>query len=124
MKKWIENLAGPVVGLIIVFSVIGYLSSRPDQFRTNTTLVYGVFVNEERSVSVLVQDPDQTYKVQTLSSPDVRFVPDVPAGNVEFIQVTEKKSIGEWYPFRLIAHVHSLDKLQEGEWNHGKFGRG
>jgi hypothetical protein len=85
-----------------------------------------VFMNENtRYTFITIENGEAIVMEKSTHCPSkIHLYTDVPKGERMYIEYCNKCSGGSEILKQLDIHIHNLDEIQGGEWNHGKFGRG
>lgn len=114
--------------LVIFLTLITIMACCPSDFDPSTKRVYvdKVFMNENtRYTFITIENGEAIVREKSTHYPRrIHLYTDVPKGERMYIEYYEKCSGGTKMLQRLDIHIHNLDEIQGGGWNHGKFGRG
>ena len=100
----------------------------PSDFDTSTKRAYvdKVFMNERGRYTFITQQNGESlvWEKSTYYPQRIHVYTDVPKEERMYVEYSYECSGGEPTLKRLDIHIHELDEIQGGSWNHGKFGRG
>ena len=90
-----------------------------------------IFMHEPGSFTLFVASPpgskvlSELYISSRYSGTTPLYVVDVPADQLMWLTYTENRS---WWDgdqiSNIVIHLHGVDEVSGGGWNHGKFGHG
>lgn len=93
--------------------------------RSVTYTAEAVFMDEPLSVTILMRNDDRSLSPVRFSARSVEFKDDIVDAKVHpYLTVMESQEFGDWIHSKIIVHVHSVNEIQPGHWDHGKFGNG
>ena len=117
--KWLILLLA-----LVLVGMIYHCSVTPDTYRTDSTLVEAVYLNDSNSVSYLHRSGGALIVTKVYG--ELKFYDDVAPGNQSYVTVTEVLRAGAaiWSPVAIAIHVHKVGEVQPGAWEYGKGGHG
>ena len=115
----------------VLFSILmclTLLSCCPSDFDTSTkrVYVYRVFMHETNRYTFMTKEEseDKVWVVNVSCSERIHLYSDVPQGERMYVEYCKKCSAGDASYKRVDIHIHNVDEIHGGGWDHGKFGRG
>lgn len=114
--------------LSILFCLI-IMSCCPKDFDPSMVTVYvdKVYMNEISRYTFITKQKNgesKVWQLQYVISERTHIYEDVPPNKRMYVEYCNRCSGGSILPNIVNIHIHSLDEIQGGSWNHGKFGKG
>ena len=110
--------------IVVIITILICSCSCPDlDVKPQVTLCERVFMNESHRFTFLTDGRLKEVRVNNFPA-DVKIVYDILPGESMFYSYQQYCSGGTTMTKWLEIHVRSVNDINGGSWNHGKFGKG